>query len=185
MKIFDENEREISEQDIDVTKGKLVAHEHVLRKHHEAIPEIAEVSEEVPVLVYPYQDAEGIPIDEYEGELSEAFGVETRMDIITEYQPPVEAWDEYEDAQTYVLYTDAELAEHRVAELKRSLADSTDDVLTALIDRVMALEASAGKAVRKSDAVSRHREMQAEIAQQQDIITAAKSAKAIQATEGR
>ncbi len=185
MRIFDENNREISEQDIDLTKGKLIAHERVLIKHHEAILEIAEVSREVPGLVYPTQGSEGIPVDNYEGELSEAFGVETQIDIITPYQAAVEAWDEYEDAQTYISFNESELAEHRVAELKSSLVDISDDVIIALITRLETLEAAAGRTVRRNDVITKRKEIQREILKQQDIITAAKTAESTKAAERR
>lgn len=93
MRILDENDQEVT--DPDLTLGHLEP-DQLFVQHHDAIPEklpVKEIDYDNPIYTGPNG-----------GKL-----VETK--IISEYQPPVDAWDEYEPILRYILYTEEELAE--------------------------------------------------------------------------
>lgn len=93
MRILDENDQEVT--DPDLTLGHLEP-DQLFVQHHDAIPEkmpVKEIDYDNPIWTGPNG-----------GKL-----VETK--IVSEYQPPVDAWDEYEDILRYILYTEEELAE--------------------------------------------------------------------------
>lgn len=93
MRILDENDQEVT--DPDLTLGHLEP-DQLFVQHHDAIPE------KLPVKEIDYDNP--IWTGSNGGKL-----VETK--IVSEYQPPVDAWDEYEDILRYILYTEEELAE--------------------------------------------------------------------------
>lgn len=93
MRILDENDQEVT--DPDLTLGHLEP-DQLFVQHHDAIPEklpVKEIDYDNPIWTGPNG-----------GKL-----VETK--IVSEYQPPVDAWDEYEPILRYILYTEEELAE--------------------------------------------------------------------------
>lgn len=93
MRILDQNDQEVT--DPDLTLGHLEP-EKVFLQHHEEIPEqlpVTRVDTDNPYYVGPNG-----------GKLVPTI-------IISEYQPRVPAYDEYEDILRYILYTEEELAE--------------------------------------------------------------------------
>lgn len=89
-------------QNPDLTRGKLES-ARLVTVHHEAVP--ASVRYEVMPVTVTSDCPEGL-----------------RQEITT---PAQEAWDEYEEVQRYVPYTDAELAEiSEKAEAEKAAADS-------------------------------------------------------------
>lgn len=101
MKIYDEAlEHEL--QNPDLTRGKLETAQRVT-VHHDAVP--ASVRYEVMPGTVTADCPEGL-----------------RQEITT---PAQEAWDEYEDVQRYVPYTDAELVEMAAkAEAEKAAAEA-------------------------------------------------------------
>lgn len=91
MRILDESNNEITEPNLDL--GYLKA-ESLFVTHHEAIPErerIERIDYENPIKVYPNG------------------GKIVGTIVEQEYQAAQDAWDEYEDIQRYILYTEDEL----------------------------------------------------------------------------
>ena len=93
MRILDENDQEVTDPDLEL--GHLVK-DQIFVQHHDAIPE------QLPVKELDYDNP--IWVGSNGGKIVEE-------KLISPYQPPVDAWDEYEDIYRYVLYTEEELAE--------------------------------------------------------------------------
>lgn len=119
MRILDENNIEVKEPDL--TKGYLKP-DSLFVCHHEAIEAVAEQGHYKTVREYP------------NGGKDVEFVVDT---------PAVEAkdaWDEYEEIQRFVPYTEVELATRRIEELKQFLCDTDYNILkvvegaTTLVD---------------------------------------------------
>lgn len=91
MRILDENNIELTEEQINLELGYLKP-ESIISIHHEAIEEVKEVGHYEVIAEYPNGGKDVAWI-------IEAPGIEAK-----------EAWDEYEDIQRYVLYTEEELA---------------------------------------------------------------------------
>lgn len=91
MRTLDVDGNEIT--DPDLTLGYL-KDDKVFVKHHEEIPE------RLPVKEIDYKN----PIVEHNNG-----GKIVQVVTVSEYQPHVEAWDEYEDVKRYILYTTEEL----------------------------------------------------------------------------
>lgn len=91
MRILDENNIELTEEEVNLELGYLRP-ESIISIHHEATEEVKEVGHYEVIAEYPNggKDVKWV-ID--------VPGVEAK-----------EAWDEYEDIQRYVLYTEEELA---------------------------------------------------------------------------
>ena len=91
MRILDENNVERNESELDLNLGYLKP-ESIVSVHHEATKEVKEVGHYEVIAEYPNggKDVKWV-ID--------VPGVEAK-----------EAWDEYEDIQRYVLYTEEQLA---------------------------------------------------------------------------
>ena len=91
MRILDENNIELTEEQINLELGYLRP-ESIISIHHEATEEVKEVGHYEVIAEYPNggKDVKWV-ID--------VPGVEAK-----------EAWDEYEDIQRYILYTEEELA---------------------------------------------------------------------------
>lgn len=91
MKVYNQ---EKTEQLItyDLTKGYL-APDKLFVQHHEAVEAKEAVYDRVLIKEYP------------------SGGKEYKMVIVTPATEAKEAWDEYEDIQVYILYTEAELQE--------------------------------------------------------------------------
>ena len=91
MRILDENNIELTEEQINLELGYLRP-ESIISIHHEAIEETKEVGHYEVIAEYPNGGKDVAWIIDVPG---------------TEAK---EAWDEYEDIQRYVLYTEEELA---------------------------------------------------------------------------
>lgn len=91
MRILDENNIELAEEEVNLELGYLRP-ESIISIHHEATEEVKEVGHYEVIAEYPNggKDVKWV-ID--------VPGVEAK-----------EAWDEYEDIQRYILYTEEELA---------------------------------------------------------------------------
>ena len=91
MRILDENNIELTEEQINLELGYLRS-ESIISIHHEAIEETKEVGHYEVIAEYPNGGKDVAWIIDVPG-------VEAK-----------EAWDEYEDIQRYILYTEEELA---------------------------------------------------------------------------
>lgn len=91
MRILDENNIELAEEEVNLELGYLRP-ESIISMHHEATEEVKEVGHYEVIAEYPNggKDVKWV-ID--------VPGVEAK-----------EAWDEYEDIQRYILYTEEQLA---------------------------------------------------------------------------
>lgn len=104
MKVY--NQAKTQElQTYDLKKGYLKS-DRILKSHHEATEEIAEVSHYETVAEYPNG------------------GKDIKKVIDTPFTPAREAYDEYEDIRVYVPYTEKELARMEITELKINLKDT-------------------------------------------------------------
>lgn len=130
MKIYNENKtQEITEYDL--TKGILKNDKIFVRKHEEQ-QEVKEVSHERIIAEY----SNG--------------GKDIEVVIDTPYQPAKESWDEYEDIQIFVPFSQKELNEHRISELKQNLAQ-TDYLAIKYAEGQLSAEEYAGtKAQRQA-----------------------------------
>lgn len=91
MRILDENNIELTEEEANLELGYLKP-ESIISIHHEAIEEVKEVGHYEVIAEYPNGGKDVAWIIDVPG-------IEAK-----------EAWDEYEDIQRYVLYTEEELA---------------------------------------------------------------------------
>lgn len=91
MRILDENNIELTEEQINLELGYLRP-ESIISIHHEAVEEVKEVGHYEVIAEYPNGGKDVIWVIDVPG-------IEAK-----------EAWDEYEDIQRYVLYTEEELA---------------------------------------------------------------------------
>lgn len=137
MKIYNEEDVEIKESDVDTTKGylkfdkKFITHydeqpEVIEHKHYEVERFVFEDGSQM--LVDGNTDAHVKVIDdqagifEYvdQGEGNVYHGAEIKSVIDQEHVEHKDAYDEYEDIQRYVLYTEEELAARKEAEEKQA-----------------------------------------------------------------
>ena len=118
MRIFDINDVELLEYD--KTKGTL-KEDRLFVKHHDAVEAVKEQGHYNTIREYPNggKDVEWIV---------DVPGVKAR-----------DAWDEYEDILRFVPFTEFELANNRIAELKRMLQD-TDYVTIKIAEGVATKE---------------------------------------------
>ena len=91
MRILDENNIELTEEEVNLELGYLRP-ESIISIHHEAIEETKEVGHYEVIAEYPNGGKDVAWVIDVPG---------------TEAK---EAWDEYEDIQRYILYTEEELA---------------------------------------------------------------------------
>lgn len=108
MRIFDTNDVEIFKPDM--SKGRTVKDKRFVA-HHDAIKEIPEVGHYETIMEYPNggKDVEWVVDIE---------GVEAQ-----------DAWDEYEDILRFIPFTELELANNRIEELKQKLQDTDFHIL--------------------------------------------------------
>lgn len=143
MRILDENDQELQEEDLDLTLGYL-SYDQILKEHHEAVPEVEEKGHYYPETFYFTDGTEykvkvegendpcvqanddGVsftyvaPEDE---EPREFKGCDVKYIIDVEYQEAKEAWDEMEDIQRYKLYTEEELQQRKEQEERQEKLD--------------------------------------------------------------
>ena len=91
MRILDENNIELAEEEVNLELGYLKP-ESIISIHHEATGEVKEVGHYEVIAEYPNGGKDVAWIIDVPGIKAK------------------EAWDEYEDIQRYVLYTEEELA---------------------------------------------------------------------------
>ena len=91
MRILDENNIELTEEEVNLELGYLQL-ETIISKHHEATEEVEEVGHYETIAEYPNGGRDVAWIIDVPG-------IEAKK-----------AWDEYEDIQRYILYTEEELA---------------------------------------------------------------------------
>ena len=91
MRILNQNDIELTEEEVNLELGYLKP-ESIISIHHEAIEEVKEVGHYEVIAEYPNGGKDVIWVIDVPG---------------TEAK---EAWDEYEDIQRYVLYTEEQLA---------------------------------------------------------------------------
>lgn len=105
MKIYNADKtQKLKVEELDFEKGYLRG-DKLFAVHHEAIlPQKAVYKERIE------KEANG--------------GISIYQDLISPAVEAKDAWDEYEDIQVYVLYTQTELAEREIAELKDRLAET-------------------------------------------------------------
>lgn len=135
VKIYDEAGNEITEADVDTSKGRLESDKKFI-VHHDAEAAVAQVKHYRVKTVY-FEDATSIDLDgdntdshlvviddkqgvfEYIDETRDAVrGMDLEEVIDVEKKEAKEAYDEYEDIQVYKLYTAAELKERQEAKEK-------------------------------------------------------------------
>ena len=135
MKIYDEAGNEITEADVDTSKGHLDQDKKFIA-HHDAVEAVEEVKHYRVKTVY-FEDATSIDlegdntdphlvvIDDKQGsfeyiddtkDMVRGMDIEEVIDV--EKQEAKEAYDEYEDIKVYKLYTEEELKQRQEAEEK-------------------------------------------------------------------
>ena len=146
MRILDEQDRELQEEDVDLSLGCLMP-DQILKEHHEAVPEIKEEGHYYPETFYfadgsqykvdtegendpcvePNDDGVSFTYIPPEGEEPREYkGCDVKYIIDVKHQDAKEAYDEMEDIQRYKLYTEEQLRENAVyqanAERKEKLS---------------------------------------------------------------
>ena len=119
MRILDENNIELTEEQINLELGYLRP-ESIISIHHKAVEEVKEVGHYEVIAEYPNGGKDVIWVIDVPG-------IEAK-----------EAWDEYEDIQRYVLYTEEELAardaekkaKEEEAKLNAQLRQVAENVIT-------------------------------------------------------
>lgn len=136
MRILDEKDQEIQESDVDTDKGYLKA-DKVFKVHHDEQVEIPEQkhyeltrfvftdgtdmtiesNEDPHVKVIDDQTGQFEYVDQGEGKTY--FGADVKQVTDQEHVEQKDAYDEYEDIQRYVLYTEKELQDRKDAQEKQ------------------------------------------------------------------
>ena len=121
MRIIDADGVEIDDPDLSL--GQLVA-ETVVIESHPAVPEVEELREEV--LAWPEPGMPEWDDRDKDGNLLAAL---YREEVVREWQPAQDAWDETEDVLRYVPYTPEELDEiaRREAEAEEARRRSEEE----------------------------------------------------------
>ena len=120
MKIYNESKTEILET-YDVEKGYLRA-DKIFKEHHEAVPEVPAITVQAKAAAITANGGkvENIGDKYYEVVAEFPNGGKTVREIVeTPAIPEKEAYDEYEDIQVYVPYTEEELHEIKRADIRR------------------------------------------------------------------
>lgn len=129
MKIYNEDKtQELNREELDFEKGYLIS-DKLFIAHHEAV----EAQEAV------YQDR----IVEEEGG-----GISVYKDLVTPAVEAKEAYDDYEDIQVYIPYTEKELAEREIAALKAKLSETDYQAIKFAEGEMTANEYAETKAKR-------------------------------------
>ena len=115
MRILDENNIELTEEQINLELGYLRP-ESIISIHHKAVEEVKEVGHYEVIAEYPNGGKDVIWVIDVPG-------IEAK-----------EAWDEYEDIQRYVLYTEEEL----VAKEAEKKAKEEEAMLNAQLRQIAA-----------------------------------------------
>lgn len=110
MRVLDESNNELNEQELDFSKGYL-KEEKIFVKHHDAVEEVEEEGHWETIAEYPNGGKD----------------VEWVVDV--QAVEAKEAWDEYEDIYRYVKYTDEELKEIEEERNKPTMEELLDILL--------------------------------------------------------
>lgn len=130
MRVFDETKTtELSEYDLE--KGRLMV-DRLLVAHHDAVEAVAEQGHHEVTATYPNGGKD----------------VEWVVDVPGVDAKP--AWDEYEEIRVYVPYTEKELAEIEIRELKAKLA-STDYKAIKYAEGVLSAEEYADTKAQREE----------------------------------
>ena len=134
MRILDENDQELQQEDLNLTLGYLVG-DQILKEHHDAVPEVQEEGHYYPETFYfmdgsqyevdtesendpcvePNEDGVSFNYVAPEGEEPREYkGCDVKYIIDVEHQDAKEAYDEMEDIQRYKLYTEEQLRENAI-----------------------------------------------------------------------
>lgn len=121
MKILDETKtKELNLEKLDFQKGYLKA-DKLLIQHHNEVKGQAEKGHYEIVKMFPNG------------------GGESKWVVDIPFAQSVEAWDEYEDIQVYIEYTEKELAEKEISELKQKL-NATDYKVIKYTEGILSVE---------------------------------------------
>lgn len=157
MRIFDENDNELREEDIDLEEGYLTP-DRMFIKHHDAIEGHDRVfhytvkafyfedgtsyepqSENDPHIIIDDAQAGLFNYNDIEGSGKKLRGIDLKEIEDSPAVPAQEAWDEYEDIQRYRLYTEEEKkAKEREKERKRR----EEEFMNTGLERIEGLEES-------------------------------------------
>lgn len=129
MRILDENDKEITEDDVDTSKGWL-KQDKLFKLHHDEV-EAKEEKKHYEVKTFYFDDGTSLDVDGNDdqhvqviddqtgifsyvdqGEEKTLRGIDIKSVIDQEKTEHKDAYDEYEDIQRYVLYTEDELKEN-------------------------------------------------------------------------
>lgn len=121
MRILNEENIEVKEPDL--TKGYLKP-DSLFVRHHEAIEAVEEVGHYETIQEYPNG------------------GKDVEWVVDTPAVEAKDAWDEYEDIQRFVSFTEKELVTKRIDELKKMLSD-TDFHILKVVEGATTLQACA------------------------------------------
>ena len=116
MRILDENNIELTEDQINLELGYLQL-ETIISEHHEATEEVKEVGHYETIAEYPNG------------------GKDVKWVIDVPHEDAKEAWDEYEDIQRYILYTEEQLA---AKEAERKAKEEEEAKLNAQLRQIAA-----------------------------------------------
>ena len=158
MRILDENDQELQEEDLDLTLGYL-SYDQVLKEHHEAVPEVKEEGHYYPQTFYfvdgtkyevtvegendpcvqPNEDGVSFTYVAPEGEEPREYkGCDVKYIVDVEHEDAKEAWDEYEDIQRYKLYTEEQLREQATAKAEAERKHNLNIQTMSLMSRMIA-----------------------------------------------
>lgn len=137
MRILDVNNKELTEKDLDYEKGYVIS-DRLFVAHHDEIPEASEEFH-YEVGVFYFEDGTTLDVSEVGnadphvkiidqdqgvfdyidmGEGKTLRGIDVRYIVDKEQTEHKDAYDEYEDIQRYILYTEAELADRKAKQEK-------------------------------------------------------------------
>ena len=112
MKIYNElKTQELKEYDL--KKGYL-KEDKIIIKTHEAQKEVEEIVAEYP-----------------------NGGKDVKIVIDTPYQPAKDAWNEYEDIQIYIPFSQEQLKEQKISELKQRLSQLSEDIIQSTAGEII------------------------------------------------
>ena len=155
MRIFDETKtKEITNPDLE--KGYL-QNDKLLIAHHEAQAEVQEQKHEELLKEYPNGGKEFIEV------------------IDVPYSPAKEAWDEYEDIQVYIPYTEEELttiaARNAIVEAKAFL-EKTDYIVLKIAEATAEGDVESVAALREeyAEQLQKRKEARATVNEKEAVI---------------
>lgn len=119
MKVYNQEKTEVLE-DYDLTKGRLIQ-DKLFIAHHDAEEEVQARSVKDIADNIVENGGEIITVGDITYKVSVVYpngGKDVEEIAPIEYKPAKEAWDEYEDVLVYTPFTEEELREHKIQELR-------------------------------------------------------------------